>query len=650
MGMAEIAEALWNRHLKHNPVNPHWINRDRFILSNGHGSMLLYALLHLTGYNLSIDDLRAFRQLHSKTPGHPEVDITEGVETTTGPLGQGISNAVGFALAEKMLAKEFNRPGFGVVDHFTYVFTGDGCLMEGVSHEACSLAGTLKLSKLIVLWDDNGISIDGAVKNWFSEDVAARYEAYGWNVIRAVDGHDVMAVDTAIARAKDWAINGNNGHFAPTFIQCKTLIGKGAPNKQGSAKTHGEALGVDEIAAARLALNWPYAPFEIPAEVYAAWDAKTTGSQVEALWNELFDAYTEKFPQLADELERRMIGELPNAMREISQAMLGDALAKAETIATRKASQNMLNHLGPALPEMLGGSADLTGSNFTNWAGVTNLRVDEKGEFNAGRHINYGVREFGMSAIANGIALHGGYIPYVGTFLTFSDYARNAIRMAALMKKRVIHVYTHDSIGLGEDGPTHQSVEHAASLRLIPNLDVWRPADTAETAVAWVAAVQRANGPTALLLSRQNCPFVVREPEAIDSMKRGGYVLKDPSKNGKAIKPQIAIIATGSEIALAIKAAQALELQSIAVRIVSIPCTSLFDRQDVTYKRSVLPDNLPRIAVEAGVTDGWWKYRCDAVMGIDRYGESAPGPKVYEALGLTAENLTQLALDVLARR
>jgi transketolase len=644
MGMAEMAEALWNRHLKHNPANPTWMDRDRFVLSNGHGSMLLYSLLHLTGYALSIDDIKKFRQLHSKTPGHPEVDVTPGVETTTGPLGQGISNAVGMALAEKLLAAEFNKPGFGVVDHFTYAFTGDGCLMEGVSHEACSLAGTLKLSKLIVLWDANGISIDGAIQNWFAEDVVKRFQAYGWNVIADVDGHDIWAVDAAIARAKEWAVTGNGGHFGPTFIQCKTLIGKGAPNKQGSSKTHGEALGADEIAATRKALGWNYAPFEIPQSVYDGWDCRRTGLQRQALWDEMFDAYEDQFPLEAAQLQRRMIGELPDDFRELGQRMLADALSKTETIATRKASQNALNHLGPALPEMLGGSADLTGSNLTNWNGVVPLRA-QGNEFQPGRHINFGVREFGMSAIANGLALHGGFIPFVGTFLTFSDYARNAVRMAALMKKRVIFVYTHDSIGLGEDGPTHQSVEHTASLRLIPHLDVWRPADTVETMVAWRSAVERHNGPSALVLTRQNCAFVVRDPQAIDDIKRGGYVLQEPIK-GKAV---IALIATGSEIGMAVSAAAELAKAGIAARVVSIPCTSVFDRQDVTYKRHVLPDNLPRVAVEAGVTDGWWKYRCDAVLGVDRFGESAPGPKVYEALGMTVANLVSISKQVLGK-
>jgi transketolase len=646
MGMADMAVALWDRHLRHNPSNPLWIDRDRFVLSNGHASMLIYSLLHLTGYDLSINEIQNFRKLHSKTPGHPEVDVTPGIETTTGPLGQGIANAVGMALAEKLLAADFNRPSFGLIDHYTYAFTGDGCLMEGISHEVSSLAGTLKLSKLIVLWDDNGISIDGEVRHWFAEDVVKRYQAYGWHVIADVDGHDVWAVDQAIANAKEWGSKGRNGVFAPVFIQCKTTIGRGAPHKQGTAKTHGEALGADEIAATREALGWNYPPFEIPKEIYAQWDAKESGAQQEALWNEMFAAYSDEYPAQAAELERRMRGDLPDEFAEIGRQMLADAIGKAETIATRKASQNSLNILGPNLPEMLGGSADLTGSNLTDFKGVVALRADA--DFVPGRHINFGVREFGMSAIANGIALHGGFIPYVGTFLTFSDYARNALRMAALMKRRVIHVYTHDSIGLGEDGPTHQSIEHAASLRLIPNMDVWRPCDPVETAVAWQSALLRKHGPTCLLLSRQACPFVTREPAAIDAIKRGGYVLRDmPAKAGA--KPDIAIIATGSEIGLALSAADQLAEQGISVRIVSIPSTNVFDRQDVTYKRSVLPDTLPRIAVEAGVTDGWWKYRCDAVLGIDRYGESAPAPQVFEYLGLTVANLVDTVHGVLGR-
>ncbi len=646
MGMADMAVALWDRHLRHNPSNPHWIDRDRFVLSNGHASMLIYSLLHLTGYDLSIHEIQNFRKLHSKTPGHPEVDVTPGIETTTGPLGQGITNAVGMALAEKLLAAEFNRPSFGLIDHYTYAFTGDGCLMEGISHEASSLAGTLKLSKLIVLWDDNGISIDGEVRHWFAEDVVKRYQAYGWHVIADVDGHDVWAVDQAIANAKEWGSKGRNGVFAPVFIQCKTTIGRGSPHKQGTAKTHGEALGADEIAATRQALGWNYPPFEIPKEIYAQWDAKESGAQQEALWNEMFAAYSDEYPAQAAELERRMRGDLPDEFAEIGRQMLADAIGKAETIATRKASQNSLNILGPNVPEMLGGSADLTGSNLTDFKGVVALRTDT--EFVPGRHINFGVREFGMSAIANGIALHGGFIPYVGTFLTFSDYARNALRMAALMKRRVIHVYTHDSIGLGEDGPTHQSIEHAASLRLIPNMDVWRPCDPVETAVAWQSALLRKHGPTCLLLSRQACPFVSREPAAIDAIKRGGYVLRDVLATASA-KPNIAIIATGSEIGLALSAADQLSKQGISVRIVSMPSTNVFDRQDVTYKRSVLPDTVPRVAVEAGVTDGWWKYRCDAVLGIDRYGESAPAPQVFEYLGLTVSNLVDTVHGVLGR-
>ena len=648
MGMADMGVALWSRHLKHNPTNPKWIDRDRFVLSNGHGSMLIYALLHLTGYDLSIEELKNFRQLHSKTPGHPEVDITPGIETTTGPLGQGISNGVGLALAEKLLAKEFNEVGHPIIDHFTYVFTGDGCLMEGISHEVSSLAGTLKLSKLIVLWDDNGISIDGSVKHWFAEDVVKRYEAYGWNVIADIDGHDVWAVDQAIAMAKQWGLEGRGGRFAPTFIQCKTIIGKGAPNKQGTAKTHGEPLGPDEIAATRLALGWPHAPFEIPADIYAQWDCKTSGAQLEALWDASFSAYTESHPAKAAELERRMRGELPDDFAELGRSMMADAISKAETIATRKASQNALNHLGPNVPELIGGSADLTGSNLTDWKGVVALRGGDGDAFQAGRHINFGVREFGMSAIANGLALHGGFIPFVGTFLTFSDYARNALRMAALMKQRVIFVYTHDSVGLGEDGPTHQSVEHAASLRLIPNMDVWRPCDGVETAVAWKVAIERATGPSSLLLSRQACPFVPRAPEAVDAIKRGAYILSEAvNTKGKVVAPHIALMATGSEIGMAIAAAKQLADVGVFARIVSVPCTSLFDRQDVTYKRSVLPDTLPRIAIEAGVTDGWWKYRCDAVMGIDRYGESAPAPQVFDYLGLTVANLVACAQDVL---
>jgi transketolase len=639
MGLAEVALALWGRHLKHNPVDPHWMDRDRFVLSNGHGSMLLYALLHLTGYDLSIDDLKAFRQMHSKTPGHPEVDVTPGVETTTGPLGQGVANAVGMAMSEKILATQFNKPGFAVVDHFTYAIVGDGCLMEGISHEVCSLAGTLKLSKLIVLYDDNGISIDGSVKHWFADDSIKRFEAYGWNVLADIDGHDVAAVDRAIAIAKDWAVSGNNGHFAPTFIQCKTKIGKGAATKEGSSKTHGEPLGNDEIAATRAAIGWNHPPFEIPADVYAAWNAKTSGVQANAYWQGLFDQYRLEFPALAAELESRMNGELPAHWDDVVDELMADVVAKGETIATRKASQNALNFIGPAVSNMLGGSADLTGSNLTDFKGCGALRADDF----TGRHINYGVREFGMAAIMNGMALHGGFIPYGGTFLTFSDYSRNALRMAALMKRRVIHVFTHDSIGLGEDGPTHQAVEHTSSLRIMPNMDVWRPGDSAETAVAWISAVERKDGPTSLMLTRQALPFVTRSQTQMDLISKGGYILRD------AGKPAAVIIATGSELGLAMAARELLAASGVEVRIVSMPSTNVFDRQDVTYKANVLPHNLPRIAVEAGVTDVWWKYGCAAVVGLDRYGESAPAGQLFKTFGFTAENLADTVREALRR-
>jgi transketolase len=639
MGLAEVALALWGRHLKHNPIDPQWMDRDRFVLSNGHGSMLLYALLHLTGYDLSIDDLKAFRQLHSKTPGHPEVDVTPGVETTTGPLGQGVANAVGMAMSEKILAAQFNKPGFAVVDHFTYAIVGDGCLMEGVSHEVCSLAGTLKLSKLVVLYDDNGISIDGSVKHWFADNSVKRFEAYGWNVLADIDGHDVAAVDRAIAIAKDWAVNGNNGHFAPTFIQCKTKIGKGAATKEGSSKTHGEPLGNDEIAATRAAIGWNHPPFEIPADVYAAWDAKTSGIQANAYWQGLFDQYRLEFPALAAELEARMSGELPAHWDDVVDELLADVVTKGETIATRKASQNALNFIGPAVSNMLGGSADLTGSNLTDFKGCGALRADDF----TGRHINYGVREFGMAAIMNGMALHGGFIPYGGTFLTFSDYSRNALRMAALMKRRVIHVFTHDSIGLGEDGPTHQAVEHTSSLRIMPNMDVWRPGDSAETAVAWIAAVERKDGPTSLMLTRQALPFVTRSQTQMDLISKGGYILRD------AGKPAAVIIATGSELGLAMAAREQLAATGIEVRIVSMPSTNVFDRQDVTYKANVLPQNLPRIAVEAGITDVWWKYGCAAVVGLDRYGESAPAGQLFKTFGFTAENVADTVREALRR-
>ncbi|MFN3415522.1 MAG: transketolase [Caldimonas sp.] len=639
MGMAEIAVALWGRHLRHNPADPHWADRDRFVLSNGHGSMLIYALLHLSGYDLSLDEIKRFRQLHSKTPGHPEVGITPGVETTTGPLGQGLTNAVGLALAEKLLAHEFNRGAHRIVDHHTYVFLGDGCLMEGISHEACALAGAWKLNKLIALYDDNGISIDGQVDPWFIDDTPRRFAAYGWHVIDDVDGHDVQAVDAAIAQAK-------RSTDRPTLIVCKTTIGKGSPNRAGTAKVHGEALGVEEIRATRDALGWVHDPFVIPAEAYTAWDAREAGAALQRDWQARFEAYRAEHPELAAEFERRIRGELPAGFAQVAVDAAVAAHTKAETVATRKASQIALEAFTAALPELLGGSADLTGSNLTQTKSTPALRFDAAtGEPNGGRHINYGVREFGMAAIMNGIALHGGYIPYGGTFLTFSDYSRNAIRMAALMKQRVIHVFTHDSIGLGEDGPTHQSIEHAASLRLIPNLDVWRPADTAETAVAWACALQSKHRPSALLLSRQNLPYA---PKAgLEDIARGAYVLAEPSEVGLHKKPQAVIIATGSEVQLALHAQQLLAVQGIAVRVVSMPSTTVFDRQDAAYKTQVLPARLPRIAVEAGVTDFWWKYGCAAVVGIDTYGESAPAGVLFRHFGFTPENVAATVRAVL---
>lgn len=633
MGMADIAVGLWNEHLQHNPTDPHWMNRDRFVLSNGHGSMLLYSLLHLTGYDLAIEELKNFRQLHSKTPGHPEFGITPGVETTTGPLGQGISNAVGMALAEKLLAEEFNRPGHKIVDHFTYVFLGDGCLMEGISHEVCSLAGTLKLNKLIALWDDNGISIDGKVVSWFNEDTPKRFEAYGWNVIRDVDGHDAEAVSKAIAKAKK--------SEKPSLICCKTAIGQGSPNMAGSDKVHGSPLGATEIAATRVALNWPYAPFEIPKDIYAAWDFKKRGQALEHDWNKQFQAYKNKYPELASELQRRMQGDLSKDFSTTLNAYLKTCEAKAETVATRKASQNAIEALAPAVPEFMGGSADLTGSNLTNWSTCKPVRGDQWGN-----HINYGVREFGMSAIMNGIALHGGYIPFGGTFLTFSDYSRNALRMAALMKLRSIFVFTHDSIGLGEDGPTHQSVEQVASLRLIPNLMVWRPCDTTESGVAWGAAIERKHGPSALIFSRQNCPFVSRSAAQAKDIARGGYILRDP----KSAQIDAVIIATGSEVALALQTAQQLEKDGLGVRVVSMPSTTVFDQQEAAYKAKVLPANIPRIAVEAGVSDFWWKYGCAAVHGVDTFGESAPAPQLYEYFGLTSDQIAKTVKQCIAQK
>ncbi|MDO5667455.1 MAG: transketolase [Alcaligenaceae bacterium] len=647
MGMAEIAVALWTRHLNHNPNNPLWPNRDRFVLSNGHGSMLLYSLLHLSGYDLPIEEIKNFRQLHSKTPGHPENFVTAGVETTTGPLGQGLANSVGFALAEQLLAKEFNRPEHEIVNHNTYVFVGDGCLMEGISHEACSLAGTLKLNKLIVIYDDNGISIDGEVQPWFSDDSAKRFESYGWQVIPQVDGHDVEAVSAAIEQAKTWASEADRG---PTLICCQTVIGQGSPKMAGTAKAHGAPLGAEEIQATREAIGWNAEPFVVPEAIQTAWDQRQAGAAKETAWNEQFAAYSQAYPELALEFERRMQGSLPADFAVRFQAFLDETVQKAETVATRKASQFVIQSLQELLPELIGGSADLTGSNFTDWQGAVAVRAGQDSP--AGRHINYGVREFGMAALMNGLALHGGYLPFGGTFLTFSDYSRNAIRMAALMRQRVIHVFTHDSIGLGEDGPTHQSIEHASSLRLIPNLDVWRPCDTVETAVAWRSAVERPvtvsnqvkqGGPSALLLSRQNLAFMPRDAEALAQIAMGGYVLSDVEN------PQATIVATGSEVEIAKKAQEMLAAEGVAVRLVSMPSTNVFDRQSKTYRDSVLPLSLPTVAVEAGSSDLWYKYvgRNGAVVGIDTYGASAPAPELFEYFGLTADKVVEAVKNLL---
>ncbi len=660
MGMADMAVALWGDHLQHNPANPNWLNRDRFVLSNGHASMLIYSVLHLTGYKLPIAELKNFRQLHSKTAGHPEVGVTPGVETTTGPLGQGITNAVGMALAEKLLAKEFNREGHAVVNHHTYTFLGDGCMMEGISHEAAALAGAWKLGKLIALYDDNGISIDGQVAPWFIDNTAQRFVAYGWNVIGPVDGHDAAAVSAAIADAK-------KSSDRPTLVICKTHIGKGSPNRANTAKAHGEPLGGEEIKLTRESIGWSHAPFVIPKEVAADWDAKAQGKATEAAWNDKFAAYKAAYPELAKELLRRMKGDLPKKFVQTAVDTVIAAHTKAETVASRKASQLALESFTAALPEMLGGSADLTGSNLTNTKCTPNLRfgmdgdvvqtADANGNLMGGRHINYGVREFGMAAIMNGVALHGGFIPYGGTFLTFSDYSRNAVRMAALMKLRVVHVFTHDSIGLGEDGPTHQSIEHAASLRLIPNLDVWRPADTAETAVAWTVALQNKTKPTALLLSRQNIAYAPKPesataPEAcgLDAISKGAYVLAEPVQVGLKKKAQAVIIATGSEVQLALAAQKVLAERKIAVRVVSMPSNTTFDTQDAAYKAAVLPTGLPRVAVEMGVTDGWWKYGVAAVVGIDTYGESAPAPVLFKHFGFTPENVADTVQTVLTKK
>lgn len=630
MGMADIAEVLWRKHLKHNPANPNWADRDRFVLSNGHGSMLLYALLHLSGYDLSIDDLKQFRQLHSKTPGHPEYGYAPGIETTTGPLGQGITNAVGFALAEKLLAKEFNRPGHNVVDHNTWVFLGDGCLMEGISHEAASLAGTWQLGKLIALYDDNGISIDGHVTGWFTDDTPKRFESYGWQVIANVDGHDTDALEAAIAAAKAETSK-------PTLICCKTVIGFGSPNKAGGHDVHGAPLGAAEIAATREHLGWNHPAFEIPAEVYAEWDHRALGTTAEASWTTTFAAYRAAFPELAAEFERRIKGDLPANWSEHVAAQLAAINAKGETVASRKASQIAINALAPALPEFLGGSADLTGSNLTNWVGCKSMGAD------GGNYIHYGVREFGMSAIMNGISLHGGFRPFGGTFLMFSEYARNALRMAALMKLNPIFVFTHDSIGLGEDGPTHQPVEQTATLRLMPNMDTWRPCDTVETFVAWTSAVERKTGPSNLVLSRQNLPHQVRDAAQIAAIGKGGYTLIGVPN------PQVVLIATGSEIGLAVEAHKCLAAEGVASNVVSMPCTTVFDRQDAAYKTSVLPNGIKRIAVEAGVTDFWRKYVGleGDVVGIDTFGESAPAGELYKLFGLTVDNVVARAKQLL---
>ena len=635
MGMADIAEVLWRDFLKHNPQDPQWPNRDRFILSNGHGSMLLYSLLHLSGYDLTIDDLKQFRQLHSKTPGHPEYGYAPGVETTTGPLGQGITNAVGMAIAEKALAAQFNQPGFDIVDHHTYVFLGDGCLMEGISHEACSLAGTLGLSKLIAFWDDNGISIDGHVEGWFTDNTPARFEAYGWHVISNVDGHDAAAVAAAIEQAKAETTK-------PTLICCRTVIGYGAPNKGGSHDCHGAPLGDAEIAAAREYLQWPHAPFDIPADIYADWDAKAKGGTQQQDWQQLFARYSAAFPELAAEFSRRVAGELPTDWAAQSQAYIEQLQANPATIATRKASQNALNAFGPLLPEFMGGSADLAGSNLTIWSDSKPLTHNDA----SGNYIYYGVREFGMSAIMNGIALHGGFVPYGATFLMFMEYARNAVRMAALMKQRVIFVYTHDSIGLGEDGPTHQPVEQLAALRATPNLVNWRPCDQVESAIAWQAAIERSDGPTTLIFTRQNLPQQARSAEQLANVKRGGYILSDCSG-----VPELIFIATGSEVELAMQAAKALTAEGRAVRVVSMPSTDVFEQQDASYREAVLPSGVTkRVAVEAGITDCWYKYvgLTGKIIGMTSFGESAPAEQLFEHFGITSDKVLTAARELLA--
>ena len=639
MGMADIATALWNPangFIKHNPKDAKWVNRDRFVLSNGHGSMLLYSLLHLTGYNLSMKDIKNFRQLHPKTAGHPEYGFADGIETTTGPLGQGLTNAVGFALSEKLLGQEFNKKDHTIVDHTTWTFLGDGCMMEGISHEAASLAGVWKLSKLIALYDDNSISIDGRVTPWFGDDTPARFESYGWNVIRAVDGHSAQAVAAAIKAAQKNAADDKG----PTLICCKTRIGEGSPKFADTDKVHGAPLGADEIAATRAHIGWEYPAFVVPQDVYDAWDSTQSGAKLQADWQAGFDKYAKAYPKEAKEFTRRMKGELPANFPTVVEKYLKECNDKAETIATRKSSQNAIEAYAKVLPEFLGGSADLTSSNLTNWSTCTRLVPGEWGN-----HISYGVREFGMSAIMNGVALHGGYLPFGATFLTFSDYSRNAIRMAALMKIRTLFVFTHDSIGVGEDGPTHQPVEHTASLRLIPNLDVWRPCDTTESGAAWGAAIQRTDGPSTMIFTRQNLQFMKRNATQLKNIAKGGYVLRDV-KAAKEIT-KIVIMATGSEVDLAVKAADVLASKGVSTRVVSMPCTEAFNRQSAVYKKSVFGDAQVRIAVEAGVTDTWWRYGCTAVVGMERFGESAPAPELFKLFGFTVDNVVNTALQAL---
>ena len=638
MGMADIAEVLWRSFLKHNPTNPKWADRDRFVLSNGHGSMLIYSLLHLTGYDLSIEDLKQFRQLHSKTPGHPEYGYAPGIETTTGPLGQGITNAVGMAIAEKTLAGQFNREGHDIVDHYTYVFLGDGCLMEGISHEACSLAGTLGLGKLIAFYDDNNISIDGHVDGWFTDDTQKRFEAYGWQVIPAIDGHNPAQIEEAVKKAqaeKD----------KPTLIICKTIIGYGSPNKSNSHDCHGAPLGDEEIALTRKALNWNYAPFEIPADVYAEWDAKGKGQAAEKAWDEKFAAYAKAHPELAAEFKRRMAGDLPANWEREANAFIEKLQANPASIASRKASQNAIEAYAHVLPEFLGGSADLASSNLTLWSGSKPIRAKTNVD---GNYVNYGVREFGMSAIMNGIALHGGFIPYGATFLMFYEYAHNAVRMAALMKQRVLFVYTHDSIGLGEDGPTHQPIEQTASLRLIPNLETWRPADQVESAVAWKASVERKDGPSALIFTRQNLAQSDRTSVQLANIARGGYILRECCEKGDC--PDLILIATGSEVELAMKAAETLSAEGVKVRVVSMPSTNVFDKQDEAYRESVLPSNVTkRVAIEAGIADFWYKYvgSNGRIVGMNSFGESAPADQLFKVFGFTVENVVAKAKEIL---